>query len=131
MKALWRCFYYAEKQYKINGVFLASIAIHESNWGTSSIAVNKRNLFGYGAYDSSPYSSSSTFSSYSEGIDLIARVLVKYYLNPKGTAISNGETAVGTYYNGNTVSAVNKKYATDTGWAEKVYNYMEYLYKKI
>ena len=43
----------------------------------------------------------------------------------------NGETAVGTYYNGSTVTAVNKKYASDSGWANKVYSYMEYLYKKI
>ena len=124
-------FYYIEKQYNINGIFVAAIGIHESGWGTSRSAKNKNNLFGYRAYDSSPYNSASTFETYAEGIDFIARMLVKYYLNPKGTAISNGETAVGTYYNGNTVSAVNKKYATDTGWAEKVYNYMEYLYKKI
>ena len=124
-------FYYIERQYNINGIFVASIGIHESAWGTSRIARNKKNLFGYGAYDSSPYSSSSTFSSYSEGIDLIARVLVKYYLNPKGTSIYGGETANGKYYNGNTLTAVNQKYATDKGWANKVYSYMEYLYSKI
>lgn len=48
-------FYYAEKQYKINGVFLAGVAIHESGWGTSKIALDKKNLFGYGAMDSNPY----------------------------------------------------------------------------
>ena len=78
-----------------------------------------------------PYASSKTFSSYSEGIDLIARVLVKHYLNPKGTAIYGGESATGKYYNGNTVSAVNQKYATDKNWANKVYSYMEYLYSKL
>ena len=124
-------FYYIEKQYNINGVFVAAIGIHESGWGTSNISKNKKNLFGYRAYDSNPYSSASYFESYAEGIDFIARVLVKYYLKPRGTSIGNGETAIGTYYNGNTVSAVNKKYATDNGWAEKVYNFMEYLYKKI
>ena len=124
-------FYYIEQQYNINGIFVAAIGIHESGWGTSKIALNKKNLFGYGAYDSSPYSSSYNFDTYAEGIDLIARVLVKYYLNPAGTAIYGGETASGKYYNGNTVSAVNKKYATDKNWANKVYNYMEYLYKKI
>ena len=124
-------FYYIENEYNINGIFVAAIGIHESGWGKSNIAKNKKNLFGYKAYDSSPYSSASTFDTYAEGIDLIARVLVKYYLNPKGTVIYNGETAVGTYYNGNTVSAVNQKYASDSNWANKVYNYMEYLYKKI
>ena len=124
-------FYYIEQQYNINGIFVAAIGIHESAWGTSRISQNKKNLFGYGAYDSSPYSSSYSFSTYSEGIDLIARVLVKHYLNPKGTAIYGGESATGKYYNGNTVSAVNQKYATDKNWANKVYSYMEYLYSKI
>lgn len=124
-------FYYIEKEYNINGVFVAAVGIHESGWGKSNIAINKKNLFGYRAYDSSPYSSASEFNTYAECIDFISRVLVKYYLNPKGTLIYNGEKAVGTYYNGNTISAVNQKYASDSGWAEKVYNYMEYLYKKI
>lgn len=124
-------FYYIEQQYGINGIFVAAIGIHESAWGTSRISLNKKNLFGYGAYDSSPYSSSYNFDTYSEGIDLIARVLVKHYLNPKGTAIYGGETATGKYYNGNTLTGVNQKYASDKNWANKVYSYMEYLYKKI
>lgn len=124
-------FYYIEKQYNINGLFVAAIGIHESAWGTSKIAQSKKNLFGYGAYDSSPYSSSYSFTSYSEGIDLIARVLVKHYLNPNGTAIYGNEKATGKYYNGATITGVNQKYATDKNWANKVYSYMEYLYKKI
>lgn len=124
-------FYYAEKQYNINGVFIAAVGIHESGWGTSKISLNKKNLFGYGAYDSSPYSSSYSFSSYSEGIDLIARVFVKYYLNPAGTKIYNGEIASGKYYNGNTLSAVNKRYASDKNWSNKVYKYMCELYNSI
>ncbi len=123
-------FYYIEEQYNINGIFVAAVGIHESNWGTSRIAKNKYNLFGYGAYDSNPYNGAYTFSNYSESIDLIARVFVKYYLNPKGTKIYDGEIATGQYYNGDTLSDVNKKYATDTNWAKSVYKYMEYLYKK-
>lgn len=124
-------FYYIEKQYNINGLFVAAIGIHESAWGTSKIAKDKNNLFGYGAYDSNPYNGAYTFTSYSESIDLMARVLVKYYLNPAGTSIYNGEKAVGTYYNGPTFSGVNKRYATDKNWANGVYNYMKYLYEKI
>lgn len=75
-------FYYAEKQYGINGIFLASVAIHESGFGTSTISKNKKNLFGYGAVDSNPYGGAYSFNTYSEGIDLLARVFIKYYLNP-------------------------------------------------
>ena len=124
-------FYYIEKQYNINGVFVAAVGIHESAWGTSKIALQKNNLFGYGAYDSNPYNGAYNFSNYSESIDLISRVFVKYYINPKGTSIYGGEKAVGTYYNGSNLSGINKKYASDSGWANKVYSYMEYLYKKI
>lgn len=124
-------FYYIEKQYNINGIFVASVGIHESNWGTSKISLDKKNLFGYGAYDSSPYESSYSFSNYSEGIDLLGRVFTKYYLNPPGTKIYDGETATGRYYNGPTLEGVNKKYATDKNWASSVYKWMEYLYNKL
>ena len=124
-------FYYAEKQYNVNGVFLAAVAIHESGWGGSSIASNKNNLFGYGAYDRNPYESSYQFNDYSEGIDLVARVFAKYYLNPAGTKIYDGNKAVGTYYNGPTLLGVNVRYASDKNWANGVYTWMKYLYKKL
>ena len=124
-------FYYIEEQYNINGMFVAALGIHESAWGTSKLAKNKYNLFGYGAYDSNPYNGAYSFSSYSESIDLIARVLVKYYINPSGTSIYDGQVASGKYYNGNTISGVNKKYATDKNWGNGVYKHMQYLYEKI
>lgn len=124
-------FYYAEKQYSINGMFVAAVGIHESAWGTSKIARNKNNLFGYGAYDSNPYNGAYTFENYAESIDLISRVFVKYYLNPKGTTIYDGQVANGKYYSGNTLSAVNKKYASDKNWANGVYTHMQYLYNKL
>ena len=124
-------FYYAEQQYNINGLFVAAIGIHESGWATSTISLSKKNLFGYRAYDRDPYGSASSFENYSEGIDLVARVLVKYYLNPPGTPIYGGETASGAYYKGSTVTAVNKSYATDTNWANAVYKWMLYLYNKL
>lgn len=124
-------FYYIEKQYKINGIFVAAVAIHESNWGTSKLATAKKNLFGYGAYDRDPYNSAYTFTSYAEGIDLLGRVFMKYYLNPAGKKIYGSEVATGTYYNGSTLQSVNKKYATDSNWGSSVYKWMEYLYNRL
>lgn len=124
-------FYEIEHKYNINGLFLASIGIHESNWGTSSIAINKKNLFGYGSYDASAYASSYTFESYQYGIELVSKVLVKYYLNEEGTPIYDGETAVGTYYNGPTIAGVNTRYASDSNWSNRVFTIMQGLYEKL
>lgn len=127
----YQYFYYAEQQYNVNGIFLAAVAIHESAWGTSKMAQNKNNLFGYGAYDSNPSDNAYVFNNVSEGIDLLARVFAKYYLNPKGTVIYNNERASGSHYNGATVAGVNKHYATDTNWSNAVFKWMQYLYGKI
>lgn len=123
-------FYYIEREYGINGIFVAALGIHESAWGTSKIAVNKKNLFGYGASDSDPYNNAYNFSNYAEGIDLVARVLVKYYINEPGTSIYEG-TASGKYYSSPTLSGVGKRYASDSNWASAVYKWMSYLYNKI
>lgn len=124
-------FYNADKNYNVNGVFLASIGIHESAWGTSTIAINKKNLFGYGAYDSSPYESAFTFDTYYNGIEILAKSLTKNYLNPAGTVLKTGELATGAYYNGNTAEAVNVRYASDKEWHNKVYKYMSQLYNNL
>ena len=57
--------------------------------------------------------------------------LYDVYLNPKGTSIYNGEVATGKYYNGNNLSGVNKKYATDKNWSNAVYTWIEYLYNRL
>lgn len=127
----YQVFYNMDKKYNINGIFLASMAIHESGWGTSQIARDKKNLFGYGSYDSTPYESSFEFTDYSESIETVAKSLVKYYLNPAGTKIYDGELASGSYFNGPTLSGVNTRYASDQEWHNKIYNYMELLYNRL
>ena len=124
-------FYNVEQKYGVNGLFIAAIGIHESNWGTSNISGQKKNLFGYGSYDSSAYESAYTFESYEYGIDMVAKVMSKYYLNPEGTDIFDDEVATGIYYNGPTVSGVNVRYATDPNWANRVYEIMVTLYEKL
>ena len=127
----YMAFYDAEQRYGINGIFLASIAIHESGWGTSTISLDKYNLFGFGAYDGSAYQSSVTFSSYAEGIDTVAHWLTSNYLYPAGTVLRNGEVASGRYYNGTSLGAVNVRYASDQQWANKVFRTMQNLYSEL
>ena len=123
-------FYYVEKQYNINGIFLAALGIHESGWGKSQISLNKKNLFGYGANDSNPYNNAYEFDEYEVGIDLIARVLVKYYINEPGTPIYEGN-AVGTYYNGSNLEGINVRYSSDDNWGNAVFKWMDYLYGRL
>lgn len=124
-------FYNAEQKYNVNGVFLAAVGIHESAWGTSTISKEKKNLFGYGAYDRDPYNMSYTFEEYKDGIELVAKVFSKYYINPKGTEIYDNQKAESDHYNGSNLEGVNKKYSTDENWSKRVYYYMEYLYGKL
>ena len=124
-------FYNAEQKYKINGIFLAAIGIHESGWGTSKLASEKYNLFGYMAYDRDPYNSATTFENYENSINTVAEALAKNYLYVNGTKINDDITARGTYFNGTTIQSVNTRYASDQGWYEKVYGYMQYLYNRL
>ena len=124
-------FYNAEKKYKINGIFLASVGIHESAWGTSKLAQDKKNLFGYMAYDRDPYNSAATFETYENTINTVAEALSSRYLHVAGTKITDELTATGSYFNGTTVKSVNVRYASDEGWADKVFCYMQYLYNKL
>lgn len=124
-------FYNMEQKYGINGIFLASVGIHESAWGTSKIATDKNNLFGYMAYDRNPYTFSANFETYEECIETLARVFCKYYLYQSGTPIYEDEVAKGSYYNGATVTGVNVRYASDKEWCNKVYKTMVYLYSKL
>ena len=113
-------FYNAEQKYGVNGIFIAAVGIHESGWGTSYLAKEKKNLFGYKAYDRDPINSAQDFESYEDAINTVAQALSKNYLTPSGS-----------FYYGKTMEAVNTKYASDSGWHEKVYSYMEYLYDKL
>lgn len=130
-KENYKAFYEVESKYNINGVFVAAIAIHESNWGKSTIAVNKKNLFGFGAYDASPYESAVTFETYEAGINSVALWLSKNYVNAPGTVLPNGETASGKFYNGATVAGVNTRYASDTNWKNRVFKLMQDIYNSI
>ena len=113
-------FYNAEQKYGINGIFLAAIGIHESAWGTSYLATEKNNLFGYKAYDRDPINSAQDFETYEDCINTVAEALSKNYLS-----------TTGSYYYGTTVESVNTKYATSKNWHEDVYYFMEYLYDKL
>lgn len=122
----------AGKKYGVNPLYLAAHAIHESAFGTSTIAIGKNNLFGYGAYDSNAFISAVRFPSIAVNIEYIAQDLKSTYLNE----VSGGFRYQGAYLgfrtnelNGKRVDAnsegMNFYYATDVLWGAKIANHMQ------
>ncbi len=109
----------AEANWRVNAVFLCALACHESDFGRSKIARDKKNIYGFMAYDNSPYASARTYATYQESIEDVCRLLVGSYLFPSGK-----------YYNGPTPAGVNVRYASDKSWAGKVVNHMAGIVKK-
>lgn len=103
----------AEEKYGTNALLAFSTAINESNWGTSSIAMNKNNLFGYGAADSCPYDCAYSYSSPRDSIMAYASSAASSY------EVTTGSYYFGSHY-GNKSSGKNIMYATDPYWGEKM-----------
>ena len=94
----------AEHIHGVNALFIISLAQHESGNGSSSLARNKNNLFGLGAYDSSPYESAITYASKEECIMEFANIISKTYF-------SNGR---------HTLREIGSRYASDPKWPESI-----------
>ncbi|ANU13989.1 S-layer protein/ peptidoglycan endo-beta-N-acetylglucosaminidase, putative [Planococcus halocryophilus Or1] len=106
-----------EATHKINALYLLSHAIHESQWGTSKIAQDKFNLFGYGAVDGDAYNRAYAYLSFRESIEDAAIRINKGYQSPTGS-----------YYNGSILGnkgiGMNVRYASDAFWGEKIAGHM-------
>ena len=99
----------AEKTYGVSALYLVAHSIEESSWGTSSIAQNDDNLFGYGADDRDPAGDASSFPSFAACILYVAQQVKEKYLTPGGG-----------YYHGPTLRGMNVDYASDPLWASKI-----------
>lgn len=113
---LGNAFKRAERDTGINALFLAAIAIHESDRGTSNIARQKNNLFGWGAYDSDPFESAYAFATREIGISYVASRLKVVYVDGWGLK---------------TIDEIGRKYASDSGWGIKVFNWVWRLQNEI
>ncbi len=111
LEGLGGAFKKAEEEHGVNALFLLGLAVHESNYGKSKIAQDKKNLFGFQAYDNSPYSSAKGFDTFEDSISTVASYLSENYLSPEGK-----------YFNGYSISAIGKKYATDPNWSNGIEN---------
>lgn len=109
-------FFEAQETYGVNAVLMLGVAINESAWGKSSIALSKNNLFGHAAYDSST-SSATGYSSVSESINYHA-----YGFLSSGYIYIDDWRYFGPHL-GNKESGINVKYASDPYWGEKAAAY--------
>jgi hypothetical protein len=100
----------AERDTGINARYLVAHAILETGWGTSWIAQVKHNLFGYGAFDRDPLRYATRYSSFAAGIAAVSNQIRAAYLSPDGR-----------WWRGfPTLRGVNRFYASDVLWADKV-----------
>lgn len=100
----------------MDAVYMAGHAAHESAWGTSNIAQDKKNIYGWGAYDSDPYNGAKKFDSFEQCIRHVMPRVRDWYLSPDGK-----------YYNGPHLDGMNEYYATDTEWDVKIRDIMNQL----
>ena len=99
----------AEQSFHVSARYFVAHAILESAWGTSAIAQNKHNLFGFNANDANPYQDATTFPSFDACIQYVAQFIAQNYLSPAGR-----------YYHGPTLRGMNVDYASDPYWASKI-----------
>lgn len=109
LQSLGDAFMAAERSYHVSARYLLAHAIEESAFGTSRIARDKHNLYGYGADDAHPYQDAYTFSSFAACIDFVARMVAQNYLSPNGR-----------FYHGPTLRGMNVSYASDPRWADNI-----------
>ena len=107
---LGAAFIRAERDTGINARYLVAHAILETGWGTSWIAQAKHNLFGYGAFDRDPARFAIRYPTYAAGIAAVSDEIRAAYLSPDGRWWCGFPTLRG----------VNRFYASDPLWADKI-----------
>lgn len=120
----------AADKYGINALYFAAHAIHESKFGTSDISFGRNNLFGFGAYDITPFIGAVKFDSVGDNLEFVAQSMKATYLNPLNWKY-NGGAYLGYAVkdiNGVRIDTLSKGmnfyYASDTNWGNAIANHM-------
>ena len=101
-----------EEMYGVNALSMFSLAKTESASGTSKLALEKNNLFGYGAYDSCPFDCARSYSSIKDSI-------IDYAKNYLGSYATAGASYYFGSHQGTKGSGRAVKYASDPLSGEK------------
>ena len=105
MRGTGETFMKAGQESGLDPRYLVAHAAHETGWGTSSIARDKGNMYGIGAFDASPYSSAYGYNNTESGIIEGAKWIAKNYYQGR---------------NAKDLDSMNVDYATDSEWAKKI-----------
>lgn len=107
----------AQNKYGVNALIALGVAINESDWGRSSIAKAKNNIFGINAVDSNPGQAADSYASVADSICEFAKNQIsRAYSDPANWAYYGG-------FLGNKSLGANVKYASDPFWGEKASQY--------
>lgn len=102
----------AESAYGVNAVLTLAVAINESGFGTSNIALTKNNLFGMAAYDSNTDAAKSYKTPADSVVDFARNFISEGYADPADWRYYGG-------FLGGKNRGANVKYASDPFWGEK------------
>ena len=111
--------------YGLDPRFIFCIGIHESYFGTSAIANEKGNFFGWGANDSNPYGDAHSFYDMSDGIEAVCKGLANNYVSPNGAWY---QWIIDKGYSPKTIEGIGCRYASDTNWANAVTKHMKNIF---
>jgi len=108
----------ASEKYGIHAAYIVAHAILETGWGTAKIYKEKNNLFGWGAFDDSPYESAGKFPSREDCIDFVLGRINSLYLT-SGAKYYHTAPCVGAGY-GSAGYGMNRYYSTDPDWGPQI-----------
>lgn len=113
-----------QNEYYVNAMLMFGVAANESNWGRSSIARDKNNLFGHGANDSNPYYGANGYDTPGHSVqDHAWHFVSRTYLDYEDWRHYGSHL-------GDKEGGMNVKYASDPYWGEKAASRSYYMNTK-
>ena len=111
--------YNAQQKSGMSALAILGIGALESGYGTSNIAKQKNNIWGWNATNTNPSGNATTFSQMSQGALEFADAFMKTYYNGYGAktiqSAGTGDNPSGKGYAYNNDGTINSKWASDVG----------------
>lgn len=106
-----------EEQHRVNGLFILSAAMHESDFGMSANALQKNNLYGIRVFDSTP-EAGERYATPQRSIEAFVLEYANKNYGIPGMPYAKGAAP------GNKTVGFNVHYASDPTWGAKIAGHM-------